>query len=263
MSPALTLALTVALLGDVPYSQSQANLLDGMIDRINAAKPAFVVHVGDLTAGQGPCTDEWLEARKAQFGRFAAPFVLLPGDNDWTDCHRTGFDPKERLARWRELFCVPVPSLALVRQDGPYCENVRWIAGDLVFVGLHVVGSNNNLREDPIEHGERMEAVLRWLDEAEALARTRDGLVVLMQANPFLKPRLGGANGFDAVLARLRRLGETMPGRVLLVHGDTHGFKDDEPFPGLRRTEVYGWPHMKWTRMERDAGGTIRLVPEE
>jgi len=34
-------------------------------------------------------------------------------------------------------------------------------------------------------------AALRWLDESAALARGRDGLVVLMQANPFLKPRLG------------------------------------------------------------------------
>ena len=244
----------------MPYSQSQANLLDGMIDRINAAKPAFAVHVGDITSGQGPCTDEWLEARKAQFGRFTVPFVLLPGDNEWTDCHRSGFDPKERLARWRQLFCVPVPGLALVRQAGTYCENVRWTAGGLVFVGLHVVGSNNNLREDPIEHGERMAAVLRWLDEAEALARGQAGLVVLMQANPFLKPRLGGANGFDAILARLRQLGEAMPGRVLLVNGDTHGFKDDEPLPGLRRTEVYGWPHMKWTRLT--TGGEPRFQLE-
>ena len=37
-----------ALLGDVPYSQPHANLLDAMIDRINREKPAFVVHVGDI-----------------------------------------------------------------------------------------------------------------------------------------------------------------------------------------------------------------------
>jgi hypothetical protein len=81
----------------VPYSQPGANLLDDMIDRINAQQLAFVIHVGDITSGHGPCDDAWMEARKQQFGRFKAPFVLLPGDNEWTDCRRSGFDPMERL----------------------------------------------------------------------------------------------------------------------------------------------------------------------
>lgn len=241
-------------MGDMPYSQPHANLFDGVIDRVNAERPVFVAHVGDITSGRGPCDDAWFEDRRRQFARIEAPFVLLPGDNDWTDCRRTGFDPMERLAKWRSLFCAPVPALALERQRGPYCEHVRWVAGNLVFVGLNVPGGNNNLDDDPVEHGERMAAALRWLDESAALARGRDGLVVLMQANPFLKPRLGGANGYDALLERLRRLAAARPGRVLLVNGDTHKFRDDEPLPGLRRTEVFGWPDMRWTRA-RWAGG--------
>lgn len=234
-------------MGDVPYSQPQANLLDDLIERMNAEPLAFVVHVGDITSGRGPCDDEWMQARQKQFARFKAPFVLLPGDNDWTDCHRSGMDPRERLENWRALFCVSVALEGFARQDR-YCENVRWIAGNRVFVGLNVQGSNNNLNQDPAEMGERMPAVFAWLDEAAKLAQGRDGLVVLMQANPFLKPRLGGANGFDGILGKLRELGRTMPGRVLLVNGDTHSYKNDEPLPGLRRVEVYGWPHMRWLR---------------
>jgi len=244
----LNAMLAFALMGDVPYSQPHANLLDDMIERMNAEPLAFVVHVGDITSGRGPCGDEWMEARKKQFERFKAPFVLLPGDNDWTDCHRSGMDPRERLEKWRALFCVPVALESFARQKGRYCEHVRWIAGNRVFVGLNVQGSNNNLNRDPAEMGERMPEVYEWLDEAARLARSRDGLVVLMQANPFLKPRLGGANGFDGILEKLRELGRTMPGRVLLVNGDTHSYKNDEPLPGLRRVEVYGWPHMRWLR---------------
>lgn len=234
-------------MGDVPYSQPQANLLDDMIERMNAEPLAFVAHVGDITSGRGPCGDEWMEARKKQFARFKAPFVLLPGDNDWTDCHRSGMDPRERLEKWRALFCVPVALDSFVRQR-KYCENVRWIASDHVFVGLNVQGSNNNLDQDPAEMGERMAEVFAWLEAAAKLAQGRAGLVVLMQANPFLKPRFGGANGFDGILEKLRALGRAMPGRVLLVNGDTHQYRNDEPLPGLRRVEVYGWPHLRWLR---------------
>jgi hypothetical protein len=236
-----------ALMGDMPYSQPQANLLSDMIERVNAEPLAFVVHVGDITSGRGPCGDEWMEARKQQFARFKAPFVLLPGDNDWTDCHREGMDPRERLENWRALFCVAVALEGFVRQDRR-CEHVRWIAGNRVFVGLNVQGSNNNLNRDPAEMGERMPAVYAWLDEAAKLAEGRDGLVVLMQANPFVKPRLGGANGFDGILGKLRELGRAMPGRVLLVNGDTHTYRNDEPLPGLRRIEVHGSPHLRWLR---------------
>lgn len=251
-------------MGDVPYSQPQANLLDDTIDRINAEPLAFVVHVGDITSGRGPCGDEWMEARRKQFERFKAPFVLLPGDNDWTDCHREGMDPRERLEKWRSLFCIPVALDAFVRQKGRYCEHVRWIAGDHVFVGLNVQGSNNNLNQDPAEMGERMPEVFAWLDEAAKLVNEkgagRNGLVILMQANPFLKPRFGGANGFDGILGKLRELGRAMPGRVLLVNGDTHSYRNDEPLPGLRRVEVYGSPYLRWLRGEMREG-RISVAP--
>jgi hypothetical protein len=252
-------------MGDVPYSPSGVGALDDMIGEMNAQPLAFVVHVGDITSGTGPCGDDWMQARKAQFARIRAPFVLLPGDNEWTDCHRGGFDPLERLARWRELFCVPVKELSLERQQGRYCENVRWLHDNFVFVGLNVPGSNNNLDRNPAETAERMRAVLAWLDEAEAMARRRDGLVVMMQANPFQKPRSGGPSGYDAVLEHLRRLGHEMPGRVLLVNGDTHTFKDDEPLPGLRRVEVFGWPQVRWIRARIEPGAApfrVEAMPQ-
>ena len=249
----------------MPYSQLQAGLLDGLIDQMNSEKLAFAVHIGDITSGQGPCDDEWLEARQRQFARIRHPFVLLPGDNEWTDCHRTGFDPMERLEEWRELFCVSGGEISLERQAGIYCENVRWIFDNVVFVGLNIPGSNNNVGRIPamdVESAARMREVFAWLDEAETLARTRDGLVVLMHANPFVT-RQTGADGYVAVRERLRRLAATFPGKVLLVHGDTHQFRDDEPLPGLRRVEVFGWPQTRWAiaRIERTGGRLFAIEP--
>ena len=45
-----------------------------------------------------------------------------------------------------------------------------------------------------------------------------------------------------------------MAGRLLLVHGDTHTYHDDEPLPGVRRLEVWGSPIVSWVRGEVEAG---------
>jgi hypothetical protein len=250
LPPPAPVVSAFALMGDMPYSQAQANLLDGLIEQMNAEPLAFAVHVGDITSGRGPCGDDWLEARRRQFARIRHPFVLLPGDNDWTDCHRTGFEPLERLARWRSLFCQPVAPLALVRQEGEYCEHARWETHGFVFVAVNVPGSNNNLGRMPrmdAEHAQRMRAVFAWLDEAKSLARGRRGLVVLMQANPFLEPRQG-PDGFAGLRDWLRRAAADPEIRLHLVHGDTHFHRDDAPLPGLRRIEVPGSPQLRWLR---------------
>jgi hypothetical protein len=225
------------LLGDTPYSEGEVERLDRLIDDINAAPLAFVVHVGDIGSSALACGDDWVVARKRQFARIRHPFVLVPGDNEWSDCR----DPLARLARWRELFCFP--PLKVEVQKGDFCEHLRWEAGGYVFVTLNVPGSNNNVRHP--EHAPRMAAVFAWLDEAAALAAARGGLVVLMQANPFVTlPR----DGYAALRNRLETLAARMPGRVVLVHGDTHLYKDDEPLPGLRRIEVWGSPFVGWLR---------------
>ena len=250
-----------ALLGDAPYSQPHANLLDAMIDEINAAKPAFVVHLGDITGGDGPCTDEWLEARKRQFERFSAPFVLVLGDNEWTDCHRSGFDPLERLARVRKLFNsqkIDLPEFA--RQSADYPEHVRWVHAGALFVGLNVPGSNNNLgrtAEMDAEHATRMTAVFAWLDEAAALARSSkvETLVVMMQANPLFERRPRPSplpDGYASLRAALEETALRLDKPVVLAHGDTHRFRHDHPAaraPSLSRIEVDGWPWLGWLKV--------------
>lgn len=231
-------AMAFGVLGDVPYSAGEIERLDNVIDQMNAEKLAFVVHVGDIGSSARACSDEWLAARKQQFSRIRHPFVLIPGDNEWSDCER----PVERLARWRELFCTT--ALKVERQEGEYCEHLRWEAGGWVFVALNVPGNNNNVRHP--EHKSRMAAVHAWLDQAAALAHSRKGLVVMIQANPFVTLRGGG---YASLTKRLEELGTRFPGKILLVHGDTHLYRDDEPLPGLRRVEVWGSPFVDWTRL--------------
>jgi hypothetical protein len=234
-------ALVFGVLGDAPYSESEIPRLDAVIERMNSEKLEFVVHVGDIgssTPAQA-CGDAWLAARKAQFARIRHPFLLIPGDNEWSNCRR----PLERLNAWRSLFCGPT-FVKVERQRGVYCEHVRWEAGGWMFVALNVPGHDNNIRHP--EYAPRMRAVFAWLDEAAALAANAKGLVVLMQANPFFTvPR----DGFAPLRQRLEHLGGRYPGRIVLIHGDTHVQRDDEPLPGVRRIEVWGSPFVDWTRV--------------
>jgi len=237
------------LLGDTPYSVGEVERLERLIDDINAERLAFVVHVGDIGASRTQsCSDDWVLARKRQFARIRHPFVLIPGDNEWSDCR----DPLERLAFWRRNFCFV--SLKVEVQKGEFCEHLRWEAGGLVFVTLNVPGSNNNVGH--AEHAPRMEKVIAWLEDAAALASRREGLVILMQANPFVTwPR----DGYAPLREKLEQLGLRLSGRVTLVHGDTHLYREDEPYAGLRRIELWGSPFVSWLPAAA-ADGAVRTT---
>jgi hypothetical protein len=73
-------------LGDTAYRiPDDLPLYDALIEKINAAKPAFSIHVGDIW-GATPCTKEEYEKVLARFQTFRAPLVYTPGDNEWVDC---------------------------------------------------------------------------------------------------------------------------------------------------------------------------------
>ncbi|HYS51927.1 MAG TPA: metallophosphoesterase family protein [Burkholderiales bacterium] len=265
-------ALQFALIGDTPYSAAEATALDSMIEDINREDLAFVIHVGDITGGQGPCTDEWLEARKRQFEKLRHPFVIVPGDNEWVDCHRSGFDPMERLGKFRELFesgdtSLANRSLRLERQSGGYAEyreHVRWVAAGVLFVGVNVQGSNNNLGRTPAmdaEHRARMAAVLAWLEDSVRLAeRSRlAGMLVFAQGDPDFEGKMQrkGSNGFADFRNALRDLALRLGKPVLFVNGDTHLYKLDQPIAdpatgrplqNFTRVVVFGSPQTRWIR---------------
>lgn len=283
--------VSFALMGDTPYNEAEVRALDALIDDMNAQDLAFVVHVGDITSGRGPCTDAWFEARQRQYQRLRHPLILLPGDNDWLDCHRGGFDPLERLDKMRRLFhsgdeSIGQRTIRLERQSSnprfaEYREHVRWIAGNVVFVGLNVQGSNNNLGRTPAmdeEHRRRMVAVLAWLDESMALAaRPRfAGAVIMVQANPDFEVRYrrrqGVGDGFEAFREALRAHALRFGKPILFVHGDTHLYEQDQPLNdrltgkpivNFVRVAVPGSPQVRWLKagISRERSGAFAVTP--
>jgi hypothetical protein len=267
----------VALIGDVPYSEFDAtNSFPKMIDEINRAGLAFVVHDGDIKAGATPCTDEIFEERYRQFQTFEHPFIYLFGDNEWCDCGEVKtnrYDPEERLRKLREIFTKGDRTLGrrtfkLERQSdnpafGEFRENVRWTYGGVLFAGFNVPGDANNFGKP--EFKPRNAANLAWLHESFAMAARENShaIMLILQANPHFE--LGRTNrlraGFNEFIDALERESIFFKRPVVLVHGDSHYFRIDKPLLGSKsrrrienftRVETFGNPDVHWLRARVD-----------
>lgn len=266
-----------AAFGDTPYFEFETPSVRRVLGEMAEQGMAFAVHLGDLKSGTTPCSDDILVRRRALLDAASIPIVFVPGDNDWTDCRRQSagsYHPRERLDRLRALFFASAESLGqrklrVMQQSDhprfrPFRENARWITGNVVFVTLNVPGSNNNLGRSEIldaEHIERMAANFAWLDDAVKVARQPGmlGLVVFAHADP----RFGGTrrqnDGYAGFREALRAHAARFAKPILLVHGDGHRYRVDQPvrdprtgapLVNLTRVEVFGSPTVNWVRID-------------
>ncbi|HXG49348.1 MAG TPA: hypothetical protein VNO52_17115 [Methylomirabilota bacterium] len=268
-----------ALIGDVPYSDFEVtNSFPNLIEEVNQAPLAFVIHDGDIKSGSTACTAELFRSRYAQFQTLAHPLIYIPGDNEWTDCGRVktnSLAPEAALDLLREIFCQGSESLGqrqlpLVRQSEAqpehraYRENVRWAYGGVMFAGLNLPGSGNNFGRS--EFAARQAANLAWLRDSFAVAHREKSraLMLIIQANPRFD--LAATNqlraGFNEWLAALERETIAFDRPVVLVHGDSHYFRIDKPLVSSRsgrriehftRVETFGHPDAHWVRVRVDA----------
>lgn len=268
------------LFGDTPYSSWERDNLPRLIDEMDHAGLAFTIHDGDIKNGSSECSDAVLTDIRDVFAKARTPLVFVPGDNEWTDCHRKnngGYDPLERLAKLRQLFFSGDESLGqrrlrLTRQSAAYPENVRWEAGGALFVGLNLPGSDNNYHGSTRNQGPVAEFIARsavnrdWIAQAFALAREKKlaGVLIAIQANPeFEAVNAGRSNpGYQDFMEQLRSETLAYAGQVVLVHGDTHRFQINQPMltPKTRETvknftrvETFGSPFFGWIKGTVDA----------
>ena len=132
--------LTVAVFGDWPYSQ---NLLDNahlLINSVDADRDvSLVIHVGDIHSGSMPCTSAgilppiptskpgWNQEIFFEFQQFRDPLVYLPGDNEWSDCHKSKQFSQRRAAQGTRQRAPAV--LLATRQDAGPASATRADAG--------------------------------------------------------------------------------------------------------------------------------------
>jgi hypothetical protein len=292
----------LAIIGDTPYGAIQIPDFPNLISAINAAAGLTeIVHLGDIKNGSSRCDTSTFQFVRDNANLSALPFIYTPGDNEWTDCHRANngaYDPLERLSTIRSMF-FPVPGLSLGTTKKQlltqaffpgfetYVENTMWMQAGVVFALLDVPGSNNSLlpwytddttgtkMDDPVrriaEEVARTTANLDWLDRAFATATAQNAaaVVVILQADMWDGSPL---DGFDSTVRKLAVSAVAFGKPVLLIEGDSHIFKVDNPLatgdpvhgvttpvPNLTRVVVQGSttaPLTEWLRLHIDPTAT-------
>lgn len=263
---------SIGLWGDMPYAKADdAPHIPALIEDMNASDIAFSIYDGDIKDGSSECTDAVYTDAIAMFNSLKTPVIYVPGDNEWTDCHRTnngGYDNLERLDHIRKtMFSTPesfgAAKFSIEHQAAPgekFSENTRYAQAGAMFVGLNVPGSNNNkinddaactkksartpeqCAADNAEYAERDTANITWLKDsfAKAKANGDKGIMIVLQGDLGFdipeteddsEAHLPEKDGYAAFLDALMAETKAFDGQVALVHGDTHYFKIDKPLP--------------------------------
>ncbi|MGE9807212.1 MULTISPECIES: metallophosphoesterase [unclassified Janibacter] len=262
-------AFSFAVIGDVPYGAAQVADFPGWVDQINADDDvSMTIHVGDIKNGSSRCTDEYFAGIREQFDRFEQPLIYTPGDNEWTDCHRTNngsYDPLERLDAVRDTF-FPVAGRTLGQHSAKVAsqanvglpENVQLRRGGVAMGVIHVVGSNNGTlpwtglgettpnAAQVAEEKARMDASIALVKDTFAQARQRnDRAVALFQQadmfDPTYTPTPADISAFTPLVQTLVDEASAFDGDVYLVDGDSHVYNVDRPLAqGSVWLERYG-----------------------
>lgn len=298
--------IAFGVMGDLPYSKIDEAHVPTILKDMHQVGARLALHVGDIKSGIEPCSEALLTHRIALLQAGPLPVVLTPGDNEWTDCHRGSagrYDPLERLSLLRRLAWPdpnnpvrpgsnPKPRLgqtnaaqtnagqtiaaqAMEHQPGQP-ENARWSIEGLHFVTVHVVGSRNGLEQFPGSDAEmmaRMQANAQWLGQTVdlALQASAQGLVIAFHADPDFGTPPG--RGYQEFQTLLQDAAQRFKGPILLVHGDGHRFRVDQPLPGpqghwpqVTRLEAFGWPRSRhWALVTFESGRSpaFRIMARE
>src|SRR5688572_32633 len=275
-----------AVFGDGPYRSWEVGRFEKLIDDVNAAELAWFIHVGDIF--WYPCSDANYHKTLDMLNTIQHPIVYTPGDNEWADCGEMiagKHDPQERLRFLRSVFfarpgrtigaCpMRVTSQAETPTYSEFVENVRWVRGGFMFITVHVLLTPPEAETDE-QALRRGGAAIAWMDDAFAIARrdSLSGIMIAMQGDPGLNYHRHIPQSFMPFIARLEEQTRGFAGQVVLIHGDSHMQRVDQPLknedgvpaPNFWRIESYGSPDIGWVRVVVDsvAGKIVSVEPRK
>jgi VCBS repeat-containing protein len=210
--------------GDVPYGSSEISVFQDQIDDHNTFSPAsFIVHVGDILAGDESCNESRYITVADILKTSEVPAFIVPGDNETTDCSNPsqGWSYwQDHLLRIEENFCGTPP----VERQSSQEENFAFVLDGMLFIGIHLVGGSNS--------SSILQRDADWVEQqfTSKVASVR-GAVIFSQAGPG-----GNSLFFNAFEDAAAAFGKP----ILFIHGDGHSWKLDHPFsePNVLRVQI-------------------------
>jgi hypothetical protein len=210
--------VTFYAMGDVPYAPEEDLRLPRQISEL-PKNAEFVIHVGDIKTGMTPCDEAVYNKVFGMLSQSAAPVFIVPGDNEWNDCT----NPAQAWKHWTKYFmrfdrrwrhCLPV-FRQLERE-----ENFSFVKGNVLFVGLNIVGGRIH---DAAEWKQRHADGLNWLrSNLRRFGADVSSLVIFGHAKP-------AENHNDFFVPFNKDAGEFKK-PILYLHGDGHRWIHDRPF---------------------------------
>ena len=253
---------------------------------------SLVFHVGDIHSGSQRCTQAYDQSVFDLWNAYMDPVVYTPGDNEWSDCQKTkelgGLPPSASYAN-----ANPVENLALIRQiyfprvgytlggrpkqvvsqaqigtgtDANYVENVMWEQSNTLFFTVNLPGGSNDDTDpwygQPItqqqldERSQRDQADLDWIATAfdQAAADGVGSVVILTQADMWdTTDSPSHQTHYEPFVSAIADRTTEFGGPVLLINGDSHLYRSDDPLVPGAPCLAEATPHTAATPCAADA----------
>ena len=273
-------ATTFISFGDFPHvpEHDVENNLKMLLSSMNKYDPALFIHVGDTFGRVEPCTNSMIDLQRKMLNSLDAPVFYTPGDNEWRDCYQKNgenYDNQERLEYIRKTYYSDNKTLGKnalyvenYRSNG-YPENARIMIENVAFISAHVIGSGNNFdprsERNTKEYFTRDSANINWIKESFKKYDKASAFVVVIHADMYDRGTDNGrsipkvpilAPQYEKFGMTLYNISNEYKKPILILHGDTHTFKDFQPnsinYPFIYAIENYGNPDLKALMIEVD-----------
>ncbi len=220
--------VTFYVMGDVPYVPKEDALLPRQIKAL-PEDAEFVVHVGDIKGGKAACDEGVYQKVSYMLNQSKAPVFIIPGDNEWNDC----VNPAEAWQFWDQYFMRfdrrwnhKLPVFRQLERE----ENFSFVKGDVLFVGINIVGGKIH---DAAEWKQRHADNLEWLrNNVRRFGNEVSSLVLFGHAKP-ISAHNDFFGPFSQTAIKFKK-------PILYLHGDGHKWIYDRPFAAknILRIEV-------------------------
>jgi hypothetical protein len=208
------------VIADTPYTSSAAANLTQFLSNV-PPEAQFVSHLGDIQSQNGSFAIEPFQDVSNILQTSSVPVFIIPGDNEWNDTN----NPDQAWINWEATFSFYDQNWNHgfpVTYQAARPENYSFVSGDVLFIGINLVGGAIH---DSAEWLARGADDLAWIEaNFTAFGAQTTSAVIFGHANP-------SKNGYGGFEAGFVAAAQQFADPILYLQGDTHKWDLSQPYP--------------------------------